>query len=461
MKRLFSTSFFLVLFSGLFGQATNVSPYSMAGLGDLNTLSLAQNSALGGSTVSLVDSFQLNLMNPASYSFTAHQSPVFDFSFTGRMVNMSTNTASKRGHVINPNNLALVMPFTRRWGTAFGLVTYSNVGYNVVNTQKIDEFGGNLITTYSGSGNINRAFLGTSYMLIKKVKKETQDILSVGVNGSYLFGDIQKKRQIFFPTQNGVKDAEIVNELFARDFMFDGGFIYRHSVKHKRKDKQGNDITRNQQFTIGVSATLGRDTKFQRSVFASTISQTSLSYADTAAYTEAEKGTIYIPARYNFGLTYDFKGIEGSKNYYKLSLSGQYTYQDWTQYKENFSSTTSSDSLSRSRMISFGVQFIPHMYTSGSKFNLGKMMNYRLGFYTGNQYIRVKNNNINAWGVTAGLGIPLLYSASYSMLNISVEYGKRGTLDNNLVLEKFVGIHVGVAFSPSRVERWFVKRKYD
>jgi len=463
VKKLFTAALALVITSHAMGQATNASPYSRFGLGEVNTLSLAQNTALGGSTVALVDSFQVNILNPASYSFIAHHSPVFDFSVSGRFMQLSTSAASTKANSISPNNIALVMPFTKRWGAALGLVTYSNTGYRIISQHDDDVLGGTVYSAYTGAGNINRVFLGTSYMVIDAKNKLTRDQLSLGTNASFLFGDIEKKRQIFLPSQSGMLDAEVTNSLYARDFMFDGGFVYRHNMDILKKDSTGKMIgKRSQQLTVGMSATLGRDTKFHRSLLSRTISQTSLAYADTAQYIDAETGTIYIPARYSFGLTYDFKGVEGSSNYYKLSFTAQYNHQDWTKYKENFSTGTSYDSLRRSNSINFGVQYIPHQlgFASG-KIKILKIINYRAGFYTSTQALNLGNTPIKAWGLTAGLGIPLIHSSSYSMLNLSFEYGARGTQDNGLVLEKYTGFHIGIAFSPSRVERWFVKRRID
>lgn len=468
MKKLLITATLFVLCLHTFGQVTNASPYSRFALGDINTLSLAQNTGLGGSTVAMIDSFQVNILNPGSYSFTAHHSPVFDFSFSGKFMTLSTSTATAKANYANPNNIALVMPFTSRWGTAFGLVTYANTGYRIIDQHEDETLGGSVYSAYIGAGNINRAFLGTSYMLVDhkyKTKNEQfyRDQFSLGINASYLFGDIQKKRQIFLPTQTGMFDAEIDNSLYARDFMFDGGLVYRHNMEIAVKDSAGK-ITgkRSQQLTFGLSASLGRDTRFQRSVLSRTISQSSALYTDTAQYVDAEKGTIYIPARYTFGLTYDFKGIEGSNHFYKLSLTAQYDHQDWTKYRESFPSGTAFDSLRRSRTLRFGVQFIPHQpFHNSGKVKLFSSINYRLGVYTGTQSLNIKSSSVNTWGVTAGLGIPLLYSASYSMLNIGFEYGARGSVNNGLVLEKYYGFHIGLAFSPSRVERWFIKRRFD
>jgi hypothetical protein len=448
MKK-YSLVLFLALLSGLgFSQATNVSPYSRYALGDINPGWFAQNTAMGGTTVSMVDSFQVNVLNPASYCFTAYQSPVLDVSFRGRFIDLSTNSSSTKANYFHVNNIVLALPVSKRFGAAIGLLPFSTSGYNITFSQVNESVGGTVNTFYQGQGGINRAFLGLSFM---PVRTKT-NMFSIGANFSYLFGDLQKTRKLIYPNETGLFNSKITNSIFARDFMFDGGIYYR------------NIINPRQQVSIGFATSLGTSLSCNRSVLAHTIAPVSEAFVDTVLYIESEKGSVFIPPKYNIGLTYDFKASAGSKNSnYKLTLSAQYNFQDWSKYTEEFPSSVYSDTLNSTSGINFGVQYIPHVLAVGSgKVKPLKLVNYRAGFYTSKNYLNIDNNSINNWGVTCGLGIPLWASSlSYSMLNLSFEYGSRGTTSNNLLLEKYYGFHIGFAFCPSRVDRWFVKRKYD
>ena len=44
-----------------------------------------------------------------------------------------------------------------------------------------------------------------------------------------------------------------------------------------------------------------------------------------------------------------------------------------------------------------------------------------------------------------------------SEINLSVEVGERGTINNNLIKEQFLDFQIGLSLS----DIWFVKRKYD
>ncbi len=443
-----SLVFLLVLITHLgFSQATNVSPYSRYALGDINPGWFAQNTAMGGATVGLVDSFQVNILNPASYCFTAHQSPVLDVSMRGRFINMSTNASSTKANYFHMNNIVLALPLSKRFGAAIGLTPFSTSGYNITFSQVNDAVGGTVNTFYQGQGGINRVFLGLAAM---PVRTKT-NMFSVGANFSYLFGDLQKTRKLTFPNETGLFNSKIINSVYASDLMVDAGAYYR------------NIINPRQQLSIGFATSFGTSLNCNRSVLAHTMAPVTEQFVDTVLYIESEKGSVFIPPRYNIGMSYDFKGISGSKNNYKLTLSAQYNYQDWSKYSEDFPSSVYTDTLNSTSGINFGVQYIPHVLGVGSgKVKPLKLINYRAGFYTSKNYLNIDNYSINNWGVTCGLGIPLWASSlSYSMVNLSFEYGQRGTTANNLMLEKYYGFHIGFAFCPSRVDRWFVKRKYD
>ena len=457
MNKFFSIVFCLTIFSAS-SQVQNVSPYSRYALGDLNTGAFAHNTALGGATVAYVDSFLVNVLNPASYAFTAYHSPVFDVSMRGRLIKMTTASQTVKSNQMSMANVVLSMPFNKRWGTTLGLLPFSTSGYNINVSESSTTFNGTLKYFYQGQGGINRLFLGTAYKVING--KENQ--LSLGGNANFLFGDIEKTRILLYPSTTGVWNSQVVSSLFARDIMFDAGFVYR------------NIINSRQHLTLGGSLSLGSNINMRQSLLANTLSPVTGQFVDTVKYIKDEKGTVYIPTKYNLGFTYEFrpavdtskrtkKGTDLKKNNYRFLITTQYTYQDWTQYKENFTSSTFGDTLRRTSSFHIGLQFIPHALNQQSgKINGFKLINYRIGFNVLKNYLMLHGQNINGWSATAGLGIPLIYSASYSMLNISFEYGQRGTINNGLLLENYKGFHIGIAFSPNKfIDRWFIKRKYD
>jgi hypothetical protein len=50
---------------------------------------------------------------------------------------------------------------------------------------------------------------------------------------------------------------------------------------------------------------------------------------------------------------------------------------------------------------------------------------------------------------------------SYSSINFGVEVGERGTVESNLIKERYVSLRLGLSITPGRFDNWFLKRKYD
>ena len=62
---------------------------------------------------------------------------------------------------------------------------------------------------------------------------------------------------------------------------------------------------------------------------------------------------------------------------------------------------------------------------------------------------------INDFGISFGVGLPVY--RSNSTINVSAEFGRRGTKQNNLVLEKYAKLNLSV----NLYDVWFIKRRFD
>jgi len=61
--------------------------------------------------------------------------------------------------------------------------------------------------------------------------------------------------------------------------------------------------------------------------------------------------------------------------------------------------------------------------------------------------------------ITAGVTLPFQKSVinRMSSLDLGLEIGKRGTLENNLIRQNFINLRIGVNFA----DKWFNKRLYN
>ncbi|MEK7990029.1 MAG: hypothetical protein VSS52_003420, partial [Thiotrichaceae bacterium] len=135
-----------------------------------------------------------------------------------------------------------------------------------------------------------------------------------------------------------------------------------------------------------------------------------------------------------------------------------YEYFNWSKLTMN----NKSANLRDSKQYSFGLQFIPD--ASDSRGFL-KIIRYRVGVKYKDTRIALAGTQLADISGSAGFGIPLVRSKSVyptsSTIDIGVEVGSRGTIENGLLKEQYTNIYVGFSFSPNFWDRWFKKRKIN
>jgi len=163
-------------------------------------------------------------------------------------------------------------------------------------------------------------------------------------------------------------------------------------------------------------------------------------YIDTILnYTDAN-GHILLPGKIGAGFTLK-KGD-------KLMIGADYYSQDWSDARF----FGKSDSLKNTNTFRGGIEFVPN---SRDLRNYLNSIHYRIGGHYSNSYLQLNGKQLTDFGISFGLGLPL--RGSRSIFNIAFELGQRGTLDNNLIKEKY-GI---LSFSLTLYDFWFVQQKFD
>ena len=185
---------------------------------------------------------------------------------------------------------------------------------------------------------------------------------------------------------------------------------------------------------------------------------------DTVEFVEDVEGRVTIPHIFRTGINFEFKDTNISRtNKYRILVGIDYDYEPWSQYKVEFNDVVSGDNLAEYHRLALGIQYTPHYlyYDKSPNINYFARVNYRLGFQYAGSAIVTSGNRINRMELTAGFGFPLAIKKSSASINLGVGLGQRGTTDNNLVKESYVGIYFGLSLSPGVNNLWFRKRKYD
>ena len=144
-----------------FAQSGTNSPYSQYGLGQLSEQTSGFNRGMNGLGLGFREHNQVNYINPASYSSMDSLTFIFDAGMSGQITNFSEN-----GTKVNANNADFeyaVAGFRafKHVGVSFGLIPFTNIGYNYSVTDYLDGDRSTTYTnTYSGSGGIHQVYFG-------------------------------------------------------------------------------------------------------------------------------------------------------------------------------------------------------------------------------------------------------------------------------------------------------------
>ncbi len=411
-------------------QTLTNSPYSRYGIGDIIENNIAQSQAMGGLDQGMRYSTWINYNNPASYS--ALELTTFQTGIKVSQTEQITSNVKQKSKNGNMTSLALGIPLKRLWGLSFGLLPYSGVGYRISNTGVTSSNEGvNYI--YNGSGGLNRVYLGTAVSpFLGRSDSSWLKGFSIGANISYLFGSMSYERRAEFvnASTNYYYNLRDIDLYEMSDFYLDYG------IQHKTK------INKKWMLTSGITYSPAVKINGKHSGLAQTYYLLDgFEYAkDTINSFQNKSGTITLPARLGLGIVAHYSD--------RIAFGIDYKTQNWTK----FEAFDIKDSLQNSSSLSVGAQYIPNP-ANGRGF--WQHVQYRVGLNYASTYLKIRSTQLTEQSINLGAAFPII--KSLSTLNVALQYGTRGTIENNLIREKFFAINLGLSFS----DKWFIKRKFD
>ncbi|MFO7978940.1 MAG: hypothetical protein R6U64_09795 [Bacteroidales bacterium] len=411
-----SCALFLNLSSA--GAQTRISsPYSRFGVGELQFNQNFRNMGMGGLGIGYRGNTNVNSLNPASYTGFDSTSFVFEATVFSHFYEQITATQRQNSNYSSLGGLSFGFPVTRWWGVGMGFKPFSSVGYKVNDFSDEAEIG-RVNYLYQGQGGINQAFIGNAFRVLPG--------LSVGVNASFLWGNLDRHTSVYSDSTGFFMTNQIQSNK-VNGWHFGFGAQYELFLSEVQKltlgATFGNDNPVGVQTTETLQRMLPGFTRF-----------------DTIRHDEGIEGTMTIPRYYGAGAFMNFNG--------QWAAGADFQYQNW----ESFELFGESEGLNDSYQMAFGLQHNPNVETYSSFLS---RIEYRAGFRFGQTYLNPRENAIDEFGISFGVGIPV--KRTLSGLNISLEYGQRGNTSNNLIQENFFRINVGV----NVYERWFVQRRFN
>ncbi|REC49365.1 hypothetical protein [Chryseobacterium pennipullorum] len=426
MKKIFVVSFISVGYF-LNAQSLSNSPYATYGIGDVKYDNTIETVSMGGISTAFISDFtsNFNFANPANNANFELTSIRLEATNENNYFKSNFNDMKSTKHSTYLSNIALAFPLSPKMKMGISYQPYSSKSYDIVTTETM---GNGSITqnSFKGSGTLNTAQVALSY----KINQE----FSVGARANLYFGDLSDLNELRVSAAEFVNGYEMKNRI--RNFNFTLGTSYQ--TLNTRTDKK---------LTIGATATFGNVGKTTTEYVNSTYR-----YADAAGTKMNEsiidqqitKSKNLIPVQASVGVGY------GSDNHW--FLSGQVDYKKG----EDISYFGKTFDFQDTYRISAGGWYLPNYNNFRNYFS---RVVYRYGAFYERGNLKLEGNSINKYGISAGVMLPFKNSSITRMsgLEIGVELGKRGTLNNNLINQNFINLKVGFNFA----DKWFRKTLYN
>lgn len=416
-------------------QSGTNSPYSQYGLGLLSEQSTGFNRGMNGLSYGFHEHNQVNFQNPASYSALDSLTFILDAGVGLQLTNFEENGRKKNAKNADFEYAVAAFRAAKHVGVSFGIMPYTNVGYNYSNTANVNAFSSTqsvnatYTNTYDGDGGIHQVYVGAGWEPIKR--------FSIGFNAAFIWGDITRS------VVNSYNDS-YVNTLSkyyktqVNSYKITLGAQYTHPI--------GKDNW----MTLGLVYEPGHKTNSDpECLVISSNSQTSVN--DTARY--SINNGISVPDLYGAGLLWNYKN--------QIKLGFDWQMQKWSKIgmpeyvvSNNKASFTLVDGEYKNRnKFTFGGEYCKgEMYRS-----IFSRIHYRAGVSYASSYYKINGmEGPKEMSASIGLGIPIINGYNNrSILNISAQWVRLDA--KNLIKENTFRITIGLTFN----ERWFAKFKVE
>ena len=431
------------------------SPYTMYGIGELNTPGTVAMRSMGGAGVASRNANMINLLNPASYSAAPQKSFLFNFGVEGQNYYNQQKAGEQRKqgayNTFNFHDIAFRMPIAKKLGFGFSLTPYSSVGYRIKydNPYADDDptWGnvGRIQYDYNGEGDVTEVKFGFGYEIFKQ--------FSIGIAAQYFWGNIDRNYSAMTTTiiPGG---SNVVSSIMGVD-------NYSISRLKAQVGVQWNAIVNTKRIlTFGATYDFGGDVKPSK---ASSVKVNNMTGAEVRKDTTDLK--LVMPRQLSVGVNYQTS---------KWTLALDYTFQNWahgnTEVVRTGAVGMGSDktfyevAYTNTNSVKMGFEYIPSRYDVR---HFLKRWAYRAGFRYGNFNQTYNGEKLTEYAVTAGFGIPMTRRIlAISAIDVGFEYGRRGynVADRlGLVRQQYFKFSIGFTLfaGGSDGEYWFVRPKYD
>lgn len=429
MIRKVLVALFFTISLTIVGQRTSSSPYSYFGVGEEFSGRTVEQNMMGGIGVAFSHYKYLNFTNPAAYASIRYTT--YSLGALNNDLKVKTNTTSQSSTSTKLSYVALAFPLGKKAGFSVGMQPLSSVGYSLTNS--VEDSNGILtqITLFEGSGGVNKIYGAFGITPFKN--------LSLGIEADFSFGNVSngiltQRRSVALATRYD----EITN--------IRGGSV-KLGVQYKKELKNNLIVT------AGSTFKLANDLKITGDDYL-------YSVAITASGGESPRDTLST-SRINGAFNLPLQSIigVGVGKLDKWYVGLEYENQNAFSTSGVLATTSGAYRYDSSNRFSIGGFYLPKINSISSywdrvTYRAGLRME-KTGLLLDGSGANTNFTEINDFGMSFGLGLPL---KRLSTVNLGLEFGKRGTIENNLIEENYFNLRLSLSLTDTN---WFVKRKID
>lgn len=416
-------------------QITLQSPYSKFGVGNLKGSLLPQLRSMGGISTAVGNINKgtffnnINMQNPASYATISLTT--LDIGMGAGFTELRNSSQKENSFNATLSHVAFAFPLSSKSALSIGILPYSELGYNFINSTTVGANGNNTKNVdyrYTGEGGLTKAYLGYGIQF--------GDHFRIGANAEYLFGNLVENRSTEYVNEPGAINSRLQAKNSVGGIGFSYGAQYDIALDNKTS------------IVLGYSGSSSSKINSKKSQVVTQYYNDSQgneqTAVDTLLFVENAPTNLKMPLVHNFGITFQKSN--------KWLLGADYRLGKWS----NLTIDKVNQGLQDTYGFSVGGQITPDITSINSYF---KRVDYRLGFQYDKTYIQMAGQDIKQMAVTFGLGLPLssFGGTSFYKMNFSAELGKRGTISNGLLQEKYINFHLGFTLN----DKWFRRFKFD
>lgn len=430
MKRISLMSF--IALGALFNaQTIGNSPYAAFGIGDVKYDNTIDITSMGGVSTAYINDFnnKFNFSNPAANGNLSLTTFNIEATNENNFYKSDYQDMKSTKHSNYLSNISIAFPISQKVKFGLGYQPYSSKTYDILVTKDLANET-KQANRFHGKGTLSTVQAALSYNITKE--------FALGLRTNYYFGKLHDIEELTYSNAELISGYESSHKI--KSFNFTAGTTYQKKFENDRR------LTLGATYTFGTTGDM--ETRYKASTYYLSPSEDHLNESIIEEKSYKDKNLIPQEASFGVGFGHEGKWFYSSQFDYKKGENSEFFGQPF-QYNNAY-------------RVSAGGWYLPNYNNFRNYFS---RVIYRFGAYyeKGNLSLTPLNSttstNVNQFALTAGMTLPFSNSNINRIngIDLGLEIGKRGTLENNMINQNFINFKFGLNFA----DKWFMKRQYD